>query len=70
MDTARFTNADGLEKEGSIALLHPACYRGLAPLAPVLFADGSLSEWWSFSVKRLHGFGPSRSDLSSHLIGA
>jgi len=44
MDTARFANADDLANEGSIALLHPACCRGLMPLAPMVFADGSLSE--------------------------
>jgi len=27
MDTARFANAVDLEREGSIALLHPACSR-------------------------------------------
>lgn len=39
-------------------------------LAPMMFADGSLSEKRSLGFKRLLGFGPSRSDLSFHLIGA
>lgn len=40
------------------------------PLAPMVFADGSLSEQRSLRFKRFLGFGPSRSDLSFHFIGA
>ena len=40
------------------------------PLAPMVFAGGSLSEYRSPGFKRFLGFGPSRSDLSFHLIGA